>query len=38
MPGLAIRTDLSAEELRRLAGRESDARVSRRMLANASMR
>ena len=36
MPGLAIRSDLSAEELRRLAGRESAARVARRMLAIAN--
>lgn len=36
MPGLAIRTDLSGEALRRLAGREGDARVARRMLAIAN--
>jgi len=33
MPMLTIRNDLTAEELRRLARRERDARVGRRMLA-----
>ncbi len=32
MPSLAIRSDLSSTELRRLAEGERDARVSRRML------
>ena len=36
MPMLAIRSDLSAGELRRLSGRERDARVARRMLAIAN--
>jgi transposase len=36
MPALAIRTDLSAEELRSLAKAERDARVARRMLALAN--
>jgi transposase len=36
MPGLPIRTDLSPGELRGLARRESDGRVSRRMLAIAN--
>jgi transposase len=36
MPGLPIRTDLSLGELRGLARRESDGRVSRRMLAIAN--
>jgi transposase len=33
MPALAIRTDLSSHDLRRLARAETDARVSRRLLA-----
>lgn len=36
MPMLTIRNDLTAEELRRLARRERDARVGRRMLAIAN--
>ncbi len=36
MPMLTIRDDLTAEELRRLARRERDARVGRRMLAIAN--
>jgi transposase len=36
MPALPIRTDLSPAELRGLARRESDGRVSRRMLAIAN--
>lgn len=36
MPGLPIRADLSPGELRGLARRESDGRVSRRMLAIAN--
>ena len=36
MPALPIRTDMSAGELRGLARRESDGRVSRRVLAIAT--
>ena len=36
MPGLLIRRDLSAEELRRLARREADGRVGRRLLGFAN--
>jgi transposase len=36
MPGLPIRRDLSPEELRRLARREGDGRVGRRLLAIAN--
>jgi transposase len=36
MPGLPIRRDLSPEELRRLARREDDGRVGRRLLAIAN--
>ena len=36
MPGLLIRRDLSAEELRRLARREGDGRVGRRLLGLAN--
>jgi hypothetical protein len=36
MPPLAIRSDLSAEDLRRFAKLEPDARVARRLLALAN--
>jgi len=36
MPGLPIRGDLSPEELRRLARRQGDGRVGRRLLAIAN--
>jgi hypothetical protein len=36
MPGLPIRRDLPPEELRRLARREGDGRVGRRLLAIAN--
>jgi transposase len=36
MPGLPIRRDLSPEDLRRLARREGDGRVARRLLAIAN--
>ena len=36
MPALLIKTDIPPEELRRLASREDDARVARRLLALAS--
>ena len=36
MPALRIRTDIAPEELRRLACREDDARVVRRLLALAN--
>lgn len=36
MPALLIKTDIPSEELRRLASREDDARVARRLLALAS--
>jgi len=36
MPALLIKTDIRPEELRRLASREDDARVARRLLALAN--
>ena len=36
MTGLPIRSNLRAEELRRLSGRQSDARVARHLLAIAN--